>query len=244
MEEQPATETKPKEVVSDPPMPTNAPTENLHPEEWFAPDEEPAKPKDRFAQLSKTRIVIVSAVLLLGLLGGGVYALVSNKTASVKNETAQTDVTLQTTQNDEATDDSEDTQQAAEQNQDSSAETPAPTSQPSSSGTGTGTPPAANTANTYDMDYTFNGCYLPPHRNIRLGDTIRFVNKDDKNRDMWPASTKHSNNLNEAHNDYPGFDAKRAIAPGGTYSFTFTKLGSWDYHDHLKPSCGGTITVL
>lgn len=239
MEEQPATETEPKEVASDPAKPTNAPAEKMHPEEWFAPDEEPVKRKGRFEQLSKTRIVIVSAVLLLGLLGGGVYALVSNKTASVENETAQTDVTLQTAQNDEATDGSEDTQQPAEQDQDSQVQTPPPSSQPGSSGTGTGTPPAVNMANTYDMDYTFNGCYTPVNRTIRAGDTIRFVNKDDRKKDMWPASDAHPN-----HTIYPEFDPDRAIAPGSSWSFTFTKKGSWAYHDHLKSSCGGTITVL
>jgi plastocyanin len=55
---------------------------------------------------------------------------------------------------------------------------------------------------------------------------------------MWVASDPHP-----IHTDYSAFDAKQGIAPGDTYSFTFTKTGNWGFHNHLNPSATGTITV-
>ena len=55
---------------------------------------------------------------------------------------------------------------------------------------------------------------------------------------MWIASSPHP-----AHTDYPEFDAKRGIAPGETYEFTFTKTGSWKYHNHVNLGKYGTIVV-
>jgi hypothetical protein len=39
------------------------------------------------------------------------------------------------------------------------------------------------------------------------------------------------------------FDAKAAIAPGKSFDFKFTKLGTWKFHDHLSPSSTGSIIV-
>ncbi|MDP3735588.1 MAG: hypothetical protein Q8R39_04135 [bacterium] len=39
------------------------------------------------------------------------------------------------------------------------------------------------------------------------------------------------------------FDACGAVTPGASWSFTFTELGSWKYHDHLNPLHTGTIVV-
>lgn len=112
------------------------------------------------------------------------------------------------------------------------------TSSPDPGGSGSsggGSDGSTNATGAYDISYT-NSCYSPANRTIKRGETIRFVN--NSNRDMWPASDTHP-----AHNIYPEFDAKKDIAPGGTYSFTFTKVGSWKYHDHNRVGCTGTITV-
>ena len=33
-------------------------------------------------------------------------------------------------------------------------------------------------------------------------------------------------------------------SPGTSFSFTFAKVGSWGYHDHLEASIKGTVVVL
>ena len=54
----------------------------------------------------------------------------------------------------------------------------------------------------------------------------------------WPASAFHPTHLL-----YPGFDALRGLNAGESYSFTFDKVGSWKYHNHLSPSFTGAIIV-
>jgi plastocyanin len=72
---------------------------------------------------------------------------------------------------------------------------------------------------------------------IKRGETVKFVNFAE-NWDMWVASNPHP-----THELYPEFNAGRVIRVEESWSFTFTKAGSWGYHDHLHPQCGGTITV-
>lgn len=85
------------------------------------------------------------------------------------------------------------------------------------------------------ITYTDSG-FSPTTLTIKSGDTVVFKNNGSK--DFWPASAIHP-----THTIYPEFDAKKGIAPGATYSFTFTRIGSWKYHNHLNPSLTGTITV-
>ena len=78
--------------------------------------------------------------------------------------------------------------------------------------------------------------FEPSTLTIKAGDTVTFENKSGD--DFWPAS-----NVHPTHLLYPGFDAKKPILDGGSYSFTFTKTGSWGYHNHLTPDIQGTIVV-
>lgn len=78
--------------------------------------------------------------------------------------------------------------------------------------------------------------FEPSSLTINAGDTVEFEN--DSSDDSWPAS-----NVHPTHQLYPGFDAKKPLLPGDTYSFTFTKTGSWGYHNHLEPDKQGTIVV-
>jgi plastocyanin len=82
---------------------------------------------------------------------------------------------------------------------------------------------------------TDNG-FEPSTLTINAGDTVKFEN--DSSDDAWPAS-----NVHPTHQLYPGFDAKKPLLAGETYSFTFTKAGSWGYHNHLEPDVQGTIVV-
>jgi hypothetical protein len=65
---------------------------------------------------------------------------------------------------------------------------------------------------------------------------VRFLN--DSTSSVWIASDPHP-----THTDYPGFDAKKAITRGETYEFTFTKVGTWGFHNHRNPLQKGTIVV-
>lgn len=78
--------------------------------------------------------------------------------------------------------------------------------------------------------------FSPKPLGIVVGTTVVFMNQSATN--VWPASAPHP-----AHTDYPEFDAKRAIEPGGTYEFTFDRIGTWKYHNHINPTQFGSIVV-
>ena len=86
--------------------------------------------------------------------------------------------------------------------------------------------------------------FSPKTLTIKVGDTVKWVNKGTK--EMWPASAIHP-----IHEVYPEkgscfagkFDASCQIAPGSSWSFTFSQKGTWNYHDHLNPSAYGKIIV-
>lgn len=95
----------------------------------------------------------------------------------------------------------------------------------------------------YFVEIKSNG-FNPGFLQIRAGDTVTFVNKDSKTH--WPASDPHP-----THTGYPEsggcigsmFDACHELVENATFSFTFTKIGTWGYHDHLDPFQTGTIKV-
>lgn len=91
------------------------------------------------------------------------------------------------------------------------------------------------TPSTVTVNYTSNG-FSPDPVTIKVGDTVTFVNQNGGG--MWVASGPHP-----VHTDYPEFDEKKAVSTGGSYEFTFTKVGSWSYHNHLSPSKRGTVIV-
>jgi plastocyanin len=64
---------------------------------------------------------------------------------------------------------------------------------------------------------------------------------------VWTNETRSSHRVasdpHPSHTDYPGFDDVRGEAGGGTYSFTFDRIGDWGYHDHADPSHTGRVVV-
>lgn len=72
---------------------------------------------------------------------------------------------------------------------------------------------------------------------IQKGDTVIFTTT--RQAAFWPASDLHP-----THDIYSEFDPKQPVEPQRTWSFTFTKIGEWRYHDHLAPLFRGTITVI
>lgn len=78
--------------------------------------------------------------------------------------------------------------------------------------------------------------FSPASLTVKAGDTVTF--KNDSSKMMWVASTPHP-----THTDLPGFDGLKGIANGETYSYTFAKMGTWKFHNHLFPKDGGSIIV-
>ena len=102
---------------------------------------------------------------------------------------------------------------------------------------------------TVTVTFTSTG-YKPKEITVNAGDTVQFLNQSSTN--MWPASAMHpthevydGTNLAThcATGATPSFDACKNIAAGGTYSFTFSKTGTWRYHDHSNTAFTGSVIV-
>lgn len=78
--------------------------------------------------------------------------------------------------------------------------------------------------------------FSPATITVPAGTEVTFNNTGSSPHQ--PASAVHP-----THQQLPGFDALRGLRPGESYSYTFTKVGTWKYHDHLNPSRTGSITV-
>lgn len=78
--------------------------------------------------------------------------------------------------------------------------------------------------------------FIPAKVTVKLGDTVEWANESSK--EMWVASAPHP-----SHTDYPEFDQLKGVPGGGSYSFTFTKPGTWKYHNHLNPGNFGSVEV-
>lgn len=111
--------------------------------------------------------------------------------------------------------------------------------------------PSADTEYASLVTYT-DGGFSPESIAVRVGDTVRFLN--NSSRGMWVGADEHP-----THTQYDGtstrehcangtatggsFDMCRQGAPGEFFEYTFTKAGSFDYHNHAQASDGGTVTV-
>jgi plastocyanin len=80
--------------------------------------------------------------------------------------------------------------------------------------------------------YTDSG-FRPDNLTVKQGVTVVFIN--DSNKPMWVASDPHP-----AHTDYPSLDQ---LGNGNEYSFTFTEVGSYPYHNHSLPNDTGIVIV-
>lgn len=85
------------------------------------------------------------------------------------------------------------------------------------------------------ITYTDNG-FEPFTITIKINTNVTFTNKS--NGMMWIASNPHP-----AHTDLPGFDQKNSIGKGGLYTYTFSKIGTWKYHNHNAPEKTGVVIV-
>ena len=79
--------------------------------------------------------------------------------------------------------------------------------------------------------------YEPNEVTIAVGSTVTFVN--ETNKPFWPAS-----NLHPTHGMYPAFDPQRPLEPTEEWQFTFDRVGSHTFHDHIRSYFRGTIHVV
>lgn len=98
-----------------------------------------------------------------------------------------------------------------------------------------------------EVDYTDANGFNPNAVAIKIGDTVKFVNKSSEK--MWVASNDHPTHtlysgtaLREHCPDTSG-TAFDQCGSGDEYSFTFERAGSWHYHNHTRASMQGSITV-
>ena len=107
----------------------------------------------------------------------------------------------------------------------------------------------ASTSLSASVAYTSSGP-SPKTVTIKKGGTVTWTNQTSG--DMWIASAPHP-----THTGYDGTTEQTHCAAGyagaapfdecrnaDTYSFTFNKVGSWNYHNHENPNQFGTVVVV
>jgi plastocyanin len=78
--------------------------------------------------------------------------------------------------------------------------------------------------------------FIPPRLLVSKGTKVTWTNKGTKPHRI--ASNPHPE-----HTGLAGLDSKEPIGPGASYSYTFNEAGTFDYHDHFKPTLNGTVEV-
>ncbi len=77
--------------------------------------------------------------------------------------------------------------------------------------------------------------YAPPSVTVKVGQVVTWTNTSG-------SSATVSSDPHPTHTDLPELDSP-TLGNGDSYSFTFTKVGTWGYHNHLDPSVEGTVIV-
>ncbi|MBP6868514.1 MAG: hypothetical protein KBC16_00180 [Candidatus Pacebacteria bacterium] len=95
--------------------------------------------------------------------------------------------------------------------------------------------------------------FSPTTLTVKAGETVTFVNQST--RGMWvgadehPTHTSYDGSSTSQHCGKTGpvdatvFDQCIAVQNGGSWSFTFTKVGSFDFHNHVAGGAHGTVVV-
>jgi plastocyanin len=109
--------------------------------------------------------------------------------------------------------------------------------------------PSAATAPA-TVTIVYNGdSFTPAKVIINKNDTVTFVNQNGGR--MWVAADEHPGHVEYDQTDKNTHCAADYVGPtpfdqcgtGDSYSFTFTKSGTFDYHNHSAAQLGGTVTV-
>jgi plastocyanin len=173
----------------------------------------------------KTSTILALFVAIL-ILGGGTWWYMTQNAAMPQNNTA-TPNNADTTTN---------------INIDATTNNPATTTNNSTTTVNSG----VTAAKTVTVAYSSSG-FSPKTITINRGDTVRFVAEDGAS--MWVGVDDHP-----THAGYDGTSRTEHCAAGSiasfdqcqtgsTYSFTFTKTGTFGYHNHVAANHTGTIIV-
>ncbi|MCH8821428.1 cupredoxin domain-containing protein [Patescibacteria group bacterium] len=88
------------------------------------------------------------------------------------------------------------------------------------------------------VTYSDSG-FSPQSVTVKSGENITWVN--DSNSTVQVGSANHpTHTINQ---QMTGDEFVIELAPGESETVQLTKTGNWGYHDHLKPSMTGSITV-
>ncbi|RJQ34322.1 hypothetical protein C4556_02870 [Candidatus Parcubacteria bacterium] len=94
---------------------------------------------------------------------------------------------------------------------------------------------------------TYNGTsFSPGEVTIKKGGTVTWNGTGN----MWVASAQHPTHTVYAgtslqeHCPSGSAEAFDQCATGNSYSFTFDKVGTWFYHDHINASAFGSVVVV
>ncbi len=78
--------------------------------------------------------------------------------------------------------------------------------------------------------------FSPSTVTVKVGGTVTWTNTDTAVHQ--PASDPHP-----THTGLAGFDALGGVSPGKTFRFTFTRAGTFGYHDHVFTTRTGKVIV-
>ncbi len=97
-----------------------------------------------------------------------------------------------------------------------------------------------------------NDGFSPSSVTVARGETVRFIN--DSSRGMWvgvdehPTHTGYDGTSTREHctngmNTGTSFDQCTSVERGEFWDFTFTKSGTFGFHNHVGASSTGTVVV-
>jgi plastocyanin len=89
--------------------------------------------------------------------------------------------------------------------------------------------------------------FIPDTVTVAKGGVVRFMNNSDKK--MWIGANNHPTHMQypvKSEDDCLGssFDQCTAVGTGILWSYTFTEVGTWGYHNHVRAQDVGSVTVV
>ncbi len=170
---------------------------------------------------------VISVLVAIIVIGGGLYWYAYMMPAA-QTQTPSTDTTTNTTTDTQANNGTDNVTGSTGVNADVGA--------------------TAGVSTSVTVSYTAAGGFSPSSITIKKGGTVTWVNKDTGQ--MWVASANHpthtvySGTTLQQHCDTQSNDSFDQCQNGTSYSFQFTKLGKWNYHNHSNASKFGSVTVV